>query len=79
MLTTALLLFLLQAQAPAPAQPSTSSTQDPVVILDTTAGAEKLVAVAIELKFVEFDDPGRHSGRHFLGAKYTTRFPIGKK
>ena len=42
--------------------------------LDAAASAEKLVAVAIELKFVEFDGPGRQSSRHFLGAEYSTGF-----
>jgi peptidyl-prolyl cis-trans isomerase A (cyclophilin A) len=70
MLTTALLLFLLQAQAPAPAQPSTSSTQDPVVILDTTAGAITIQLYADKApdsvqNFLEYVKDGFYSGTIF--------------
>jgi hypothetical protein len=44
-----------------------------------TAGAEKLVAVAVKLKLVELDDPERQSGRYFLAAKYTTDFSDRKE
>lgn len=72
MLTTALsLLLLLQVPAPAPAQsPSTPPTQDPVVILDTTAGA-----ITIQLypdkapdsvqNFLEYVRDGFYSGTIF--------------
>ena len=70
MLTTALLLFLLQAQAPAPAQPSTSPTQDPVVILDTTAGAITIQLYADKApdsvqNFLEYVKDGFYSGTIF--------------
>jgi hypothetical protein len=38
-----------------------------------------LVAGAIELKFVEFDDLGRQSGRHILVAEYSTSFSDRKE
>lgn len=43
--------------------------------LDPAAGAEQLVAVAVKLKLVEFDDLGGQSGRHFLDAEYNIALP----
>jgi cyclophilin family peptidyl-prolyl cis-trans isomerase len=57
MLTIALVLLLLQLQAPAPAQPPAPSTPNPVVIVDTTAGA-----ITIEL----FADKAPDSVNNFL-------------
>jgi cyclophilin family peptidyl-prolyl cis-trans isomerase len=57
MLTIALVLLLLQLQAPAPAQPPAPSTPNPVVIVDTTAGA-----ITIEL----FADRAPDSVNNFL-------------
>lgn len=72
MLTTALLLIILQTQVPTPAQPPTGPPPqpDPVVILDTTAGA-----ITIQLypekapdsvqNFLEYVRDGFYSGTIF--------------
>lgn len=72
MLTTALLLLLLQAQAPVPAQPPTApATQpDPVVIVDTTAGAITIQLYADKApdsvrNFLEYVRDGFYSGTIF--------------
>ena len=72
MLTTALLLLLLHVQAPAAAQPPPMSPPqpDPVVILDTTAGAITIQLYAEKApdsvqNFLEYVRDGFYSGTIF--------------